>query len=110
MNTQSVNLFHVYFGSLKNCIYNIPELETIIIAKQNQSTLKIIGVFSLRNVSFSDLAKHFPFQNVSVVEFGFMPYWDDLTFEMIPYETDPIFVRGIECELGDFKFPELSIT
>ena len=109
-NTASINLFHIYWGYLKDCIYEIPALDTLVIAKQHLRTLKIIGVFSLRDISFSSLAQQLPFRNVSVIEFGFMPYWSDLKFEMRPYETDPLFVRGLNCKLGDFKFPELSIT
>ncbi len=109
-NTACITMFHIYEGYLKDCIYEIPTLDTTVIATQDRNTLKIIGVFSLRDISFFELAQHLPFQNVSTVEFGFMPYWSDLRFEMQPYETDPLFVRNIACELGDFKFPELSMT
>lgn len=110
LNTASVNLFHIYWGYLKDCIYDIPELETIVVAKQNETVLKIISVFSLRDITFSDLAKYLPFKGVSFIEFGFMPYWNDLDVEMKQYGTDPLFIRGVKCNLGDFKFPELSIT
>ena len=110
LNTASVNMFHIHLGYLKDCIYYIPELDTIIIATQKETVLKIIGVFSLRDVTFENLAKYLPFKDVSIIEFGFTPYWNDLEFEMTPYETDPLFVKGVKCELGDFKFPELSIT
>lgn len=110
LNTESVNLFHIHLGYLKDCIYDISELDTIVIAMQNETILKIIAIFSLRDIQFTDLAKHLPFKHISTIEFGFMPYWNDLAYEMKPYETDPLFVRGVKCELGDFKFPELSIT
>jgi len=87
-----------------------PELDTLVIAEQNDALLKLIDVFSLREINFSDLLKYLPFRNVNKIEFGFMPYWSDLDYEMQVYETDPIFVRGITCDLGDVKFPELSIT
>lgn len=110
LNTASINLFHIHLGYLKDCIYDIPELDTIIIAEQNEGILRIIGVFSLRDIAFENLAKYLPFKNVSKIEFGFIPYWNDLEFEMNTYETDPLFVRNVKCELGDFKFPELSVT
>lgn len=109
-NSASVNIFHIYWGYLKDCIYDIPELDTILIAKQKDTTLNIIGVFSLRDICFTDLAKYLPFFGVKKIEFGFMPYWSDLKYEMVEYETDPLFVKGAQCKLGDFKFPELSIT
>lgn len=110
LNTKSINIFHLYWGYLKDCIYEIPELETMVVAEQNESTLKIIGVFSLRNICFSDLAEYLPFNKVTRIEFGFMPYWTDIKYDMCEYDTDPIFTRNINCNLGDFKFPELSIT
>lgn len=110
LNTASINMFHIHLGYLKDCIFQIPELDTMVIAKQNGTTLKLFGVFSLREISFSDLARLLPFRNVRKIEFGFMPYWSDLHFTMEAYETDPLFVRGIGCDLGDFKFPELSTT
>jgi len=109
-NTASINIFHIYWGYLKDCIYEIPELEALVIASQKQNVLKITGVFSLKDISFKDLSQHLPFKNVSKVEFGFMPHWKDLNFDMRPYEADPLFVRGINCDLGDFKFPEISFT
>lgn len=110
LNTKSINVFHIYWGYLKDCIYELPEIDTLIIAKQNGSTLKLIGVFSLRDINFSELVASLPFNNIAKIEFGFMPYWSDVNFIMEEYETDPLFVRGLSCDLGDFKFPELSIT
>lgn len=110
LNTFSVNIFHIYWGYLKDCIYEIPDIDTMIIAKQTGSTLKLIGVFSLKNISFSDLVEFLPFKNIKKIEFGFMPYWSDINYTMQEYKTDPLFVRSTNCDLGDFKFPELSIT
>lgn len=110
LNTTSINIFHIYCGYLKDCIYELPEIDTLVIAKQNGTTLKIIGVFSLRNISFFELVSFLPFRNIDRIEFGFMPYWSDVNFIMQEYETDPLFVRGLSCDLGDFKFPKLSIT
>ena len=110
LNTASINMFHIHLGYLKEHIYHIPELETIVISKQKDNTLKMIGVFSLKNIFFADLAKYLPFVNVEKIEFGFMPCWDDLDYEMAEYITDPLFAIGIKRKLNDFKFPELSVT
>jgi hypothetical protein len=110
MNTQTINLFHIHFGYLKNNIYHIPELNTMIIAQLEDQVLKLIGVFSKKEITFRELVSKLPFQGVKRIEFGFMPYWEDTVYSMQDYETDPIFVRNITCDLGDFKFPELSIT
>jgi hypothetical protein len=82
----------------------------MIIAKQKGSTLKLIGVFPLKDISFPELLKYLPFCNIKKIEFGFMPYWSDINYTMQEYQTDPLFIRNINCDLGDFKFPELSIT
>jgi hypothetical protein len=108
--TASINIFHLYEGCLKECIVEIPEIDTLVIAEQNGTTLKLIGVFSLREALFADLVKYLPFKNVDRIEFGFMPPWPDINFAMQAYETDPLFVRGVTCDLGDFKFPDLSVT
>lgn len=108
-NTQTINLFHIHWGYLKESIYHIPELDTMVIAEQNDSVLKLIGVFSKREITFQELVSHLPFHGVSRIEFGFMPS-ADTGYQMQEYETDPLFVRGITCDLGDFKFPELSFT
>ncbi|KNY27526.1 GNAT family N-acetyltransferase [Pseudobacteroides cellulosolvens] len=110
LNTQSINVFHVHWGYLKDNIYELPEIDTMVIAEKNGTTLKLIGVFSLGSISFTELMSHFPFSNIEKIEFGFMPYWDDLDYVMQDYETDPIFVRGVNCDLEGLKFPELSIT
>lgn len=110
MNTASINIFHLYSGYLENCIYELSEIETLVIAEQEGATLKLIAVFSLRDVSFSELIQYLPFQNISRIEFGFMPCWPDIEYVMIDRDTDPLFVRGVSCDLGEFKFPELSIT
>ncbi|WP_265445014.1 GNAT family N-acetyltransferase [Acetivibrio straminisolvens] len=110
LNSSSINIFHIYWGYLKDYIYELPEIDTMVIAEQKGETLKLIGVFSMKDISFSDLIKYLPFANVKKIEFGFMPYWSDVNYIMKEYETDPLFVRGLRCDLGDFKFPELSIT
>lgn len=110
LNTAAVNIFHIYSGYLKDCIYELPEIKTMVIAEQRGETLKLIGVFSLKDISFSDLVGHLPFSGVKKIEFGFMPCWSDVNYKMKEYETDPLYVRGLSCNLGDFKFPELSVT
>lgn len=59
LNTFSINIFHIHWGYLKECIYEIPEVETMIIAEQKGSTLKLIGVFSLRNLKFTECSSFY---------------------------------------------------
>ena len=110
LNTASINLFHIYLGYLKDLLYEIPELDMLIIAEKNGPVLKLIAIFSGMQVSCSDLAKHLPFDKIERIEFGFIPdhLCDNYRFE--EYKTDPLFVRNIKCDLGDFKYPDISIT
>ncbi len=110
LNIFSINIFHIHLGYLKDCIYEIPEIDTMIIGKQEETTLKLIGAFSLKRISFSELQKFLPFSGIKKIEFGFMPYWSDIEYTMQEYVTDPLFIRNVNCDLGDYKFPELSTT
>ena len=110
LNTASINLFHLRHGYLSGRVYDIPALETIVVAEQNGDKLHIDAVFSLREIPFADLAVHLPFANVNEIRFGFMPCWNDLEYEMVEYSGDPLFVRNFDCTLGDLKFPKLSET
>lgn len=109
-DTEAINIFHLHMGYLKDCIYELPEIDTMVVARQVDTRLKLIGVYSLKDVSFEEVKRYLPFENIERIEFGFMPHWDDIEFSMEAYEKDPQFVRGISCELGDIKFPELSYT
>ena len=73
-------------------------------------SLKLIDVISQRNITFDELRIFLPFRNVEKIEFGFMPDWLEILFDMKEYEQDPLFVRGLRCDFGDFKFPEISFT
>ena len=110
LNTQSINMFHIHLGYLKEFIYELPEIKTMIIAEQEEATLKLIGAFSAQPIQFSELLENLPFVNVKRIEFGFTPPWSDVVYRMIEYEADPMFVRNVSFDLGDFKFPELSVT
>lgn len=110
LNTACINIFHIHLGYLKECLYEIPTLNTLVIARQEGTILKLNGVFSLDDISFSDFVLHLPFSNVEQIEFGFMPPWSDLEVVMEKGDGAPYFVRGLTCSLDDFKFPELSMT
>lgn len=110
LNAQSINMFHIYSGVYNSNIYELKNLDTLLIAKQNAQTLKINAVFSLKNISFKQLAKALPFTGINKIEFGFMPCWNDLKFEMLSCEQDPWFIKNVGCNLNSLKFPELCAT
>jgi len=110
LNTQSVNMFHLYAGEWADCIYDVPACDSVVVARQSGETLYTAAVFAQKETTFAALAKALPFLGVTKVEFGFMPFWKDLDYTMEPYDGDPIFVRSVQCELGDFKLPDFSYT
>ncbi|MCK9526830.1 MAG: GNAT family N-acetyltransferase [Limnochordia bacterium] len=110
LNTASINMFHIHLGYLKDSLFEIPELNTLVVAQQQGTTLHLIGIFPLKPILFTDLLPRLPFCSVEKVQFGFMPYWSDLEYVMEEQEMDPLFIRGLTCDLGDFKFPKLSTT
>ncbi len=110
LNGEKINVFHIYLGYLQDDIYEIEALNTMIIARLSDRVLNIVGVFSTTAVTFAELVDHLPFEGVEEITFGFMPYWDDCKYEMKEYTHDPLYVKSLECDLGEFKFPDLAIT
>lgn len=110
-NTDTITMFDVRQDGLDQCIYELPDIQTMIVARQNGETLRLIGVFALRPVTWAQIAPRLPFAGVRRVEFGFMP--DALG--VVPHameacEGEMIFVRGTACDVSGRKFPDLSWT
>ncbi|MCL2810275.1 MAG: GNAT family N-acetyltransferase [Clostridia bacterium] len=109
-NTDTITLFHIHLGPYKACLYEIPALQTLVVASQEGATLHLHALFALGPVCWEELAAHLPFTGVRRVEFGFVPDGLDAPFRWEEFDGDPLFVRGADCELGDFKFPDLCFT
>lgn len=108
---ETVNMFHVHSGSLKDCIYTLPELGAMVIARQNGETLRLLDVVSDKSLKFEDVKPYLPFKGIRRVEFAFMPDWLEVPYTMEPCgEKIFFFGRGFPCEFYDFKFPELALT
>ncbi|MGB3368021.1 MAG: hypothetical protein WBA54_11060, partial [Acidaminobacteraceae bacterium] len=110
LNTASINMFHIHLGYLKDHIYELEEVKTMIVAYQSDETLKIKAIYSLVEISFLDLVKSLPFKGIKKIEFGFMPTYENLNLSMEEDDADPWFVRNISCDISNIKFPELSMT
>jgi len=110
LNTASINMFHIHLGYLKEDIYELEELKTMIVAYKSDETLKIKAIYSLEKISFSDLLKSLPFSGIKKIEFGFMPTYENLNLSMVEDDADPWFIRNISCDISNIKFPELSTT
>lgn len=109
-NTDSVTLFHIHLGPYKDCLYEISACQALAVAEQEGDTLRLHGLFALRPVCWEELAAHLPFAGVRRVAFGFAPDALGAPFHWEAFDGEALFVRGVACELGDFKFPDLCFT
>ncbi len=110
LNTEPVNLFHLYSGYLNDCLYELQDINTLIVAQQTAATLKLFGVFSLQAITWRDLADRLPFSGIKRLEFGFLPYWPDLHYDLQADDSNLWFVKNIPCSMDAIKYPELSAT
>lgn len=110
LGVPSVNMFHLCAGYLTNDLYEIPDLGLMIVARKEGSVLKLFDVVSPGPVSFSKLCGYLPFRGVERVEFGFMPDWMDVPFQMEAFQGDTFFVRDMPRLPEALVFPELAIT
>jgi hypothetical protein len=100
LNAAPVNWFNLNLD-YRDCIYEIPDLQTLLVARQDGSTLTLIDLVAKRSFSFEDLLSHLDFEGIQFIRFGFNPDWLGIKYEMMDYPGDsPIFV------MGDFDFPD----
>lgn len=103
-NAAPLNWFHL-LAEYADCVYEIPRLQTMLVARQQGDTLSLKDVVSLRPVAFADLAPCLGFRGVRAVRFGFNPDWLGVDYEMHAAEEEdatPIFARG------DLSLPDSS--
>lgn len=110
LNSDNVAQFYIHQGKYKECLFEIPECETMLAAEREGEKLKVHGVFSLRPVKWGELLPRLPFSGVRRVEFGFAPDALGIPFRWEEFEGEPLFVRGVDCDLGEFKFPDMYFT
>lgn len=110
-NKYPVNWFHLIMGHSEN-IYEIPELQLMMVAEQLGSTLVIYDIAAIKSVSFSELLPHLHFKGVETIEFGFNPDWLDFDYRMKNYkiEDSTMFVRGNLGVGKEFILPLLIRT
>jgi len=109
-NADTVTLFHIHLGPYKDCLYELADCGVLLVASQEEETLSLHGAFAPRPVAWSELVPRLPFAGVRRVEFGFAPDVLGAPFHWEEVAGDPLFVRGVDCDLGDFKFPDLCFT
>lgn len=110
LNAETIAMFHLYLPPLRDQLYLLPALNTLVAASREGETLRLHGVFSGGPVSFAALAAQLPFSGISRIEFGFMPPWPDCVYRMEEFAGELWFVRGLACDLGAVRFPEMAVT
>jgi GNAT superfamily N-acetyltransferase len=110
-NKYSVNWFHLLMGNSDN-IYEIPELQLMMVAEQQGSTLMIYDIAAIKPVSFSELGQNLHFKGVATIEFGFNPDWLDFDYSMKEYkiEDSTLFMKGDFGTEQEFIVPLLIRT
>lgn len=94
-NHFAINWFHLINIHHKD-IYEIPELDLMLVIKQMERTLMIYDIIGEKPVDFSEILTHLSFEGVDTIKFGFNPEWLDLecSFEDVKVENSTLFVRG----------------
>jgi len=111
LNTQSVQIFHLLLEYADD-IYYLPNIDAIVICKQEGNRLFLADVIARQPLNFELLKQNLPFSSVEVIEFGFTPDWLDVTPDWIPFSAnnEHLFIRG-EWNLPKYyRFPAMSET
>lgn len=105
-NQYSINWFYM-ISIYPNNIYEIPELNVLMIAEQKGSVLLIHDVITKNPIDFSQLAPHLHFSGVDTIEFGFNPEWLIGSSNKRNYklEDSTLFIKGDFGIEGDYMIP-----
>lgn len=94
-NRETIDWFHLVLSQSDN-LYEIPEHNTLLSARQKGKELLIYDVIAPAGVSFDDLLPHLHFQDVTHIRFGFNPDWLGVSYSMRPLTLpdNTLFVLG----------------
>jgi GNAT superfamily N-acetyltransferase len=111
LNQYSINWFHLLYGHSNN-VYEIQQLDLMIIAKQNGNKLTIYDIVAKKTVSFEEIAPHLYFEGVDTIQFVFNPDWLGIEYSMKEYkihDANPFAKGGFGVE-GEYMIPGMIIT
>lgn len=97
-NPYGINWFHLLYEFHKD-IYDIPQLEAMMIARQQGNTLVIYDLVATKRIRYEELLPNLHFPGVEMIKFGFNPDWLEIPYKTMKYklEDSTLFVKG------DFK-------
>lgn len=111
INQYAINWFHLLYGHQNN-IYEIPQLNVMIIAHQQGNKLTIYDIIASRTVSFEKIVPYLCFEGVDIIEFGFNPDWLGIDYNIGEYtfEDENPFVKGDFGLEQEYVIPRTIIT
>jgi len=111
INQYAINWFHILYRHQKD-IYEIPQLDLMIIARQKDNVLTVYDIAAKRNLSFEEIVPHLSFKGVDLIQFAFIPDWLGVDYSMKEYKIDDSnpFVKGSFGVEGEFMIPRFTTT
>lgn len=110
-NQYAINWFHLLYGHQNN-IYEIPQLDIMLVAYKRDNKLRIYDIVTSKPVSFEKIAQYLFFEGVDIIEFGFNPDWLQIDYNMREYknEDENPFVKGDFGLEQEYMIPRTIIT
>jgi len=110
-NQYAINWFHLIYRH-PNDIYEIPQLDLMMIAKQRGNKLTIFDIVAKRNVTFKEIVPHLSFQGIDTIQFAFIPDWLGVEYSMKEYKIDDCnpFLKGSFGIKEEFMVPSFITT
>lgn len=106
-----INWFHLLYGHQNN-IYEVPQLEIMLVAHKQDNKLTIYDIVASKPVSFEQIVPYICFEGVSIIQFGFNPDWLGIEYNMREYkiEDENPFVKGDFGVEQEYMIPRTIIT
>jgi hypothetical protein len=111
VNQYEINWFHLLYG-LGDSIYEIPQLDIMLVAEQQDRILTIYDIIAKEPMSFSQIRTYLCFEGVNTVQFGFNPDWLGIDYLMRDYreeDSTPLMVGNFDIP-REYIVPMLIMT
>ena len=109
-NALPINWFHLLY-SHGDHLYEIPALQTMLVAKQAGEILYLWDIIVAKPLSFDEISPFLSFPGTHLIKFGFNPDWLGLKVEFAsPEEDSHLFFKGDPGLQEEFTIPMLART
>jgi hypothetical protein len=86
VNQYTINWFHLLYEFSED-LYEIPQLEIMLTARQEHNILTIYDIAARKPVSFAQIIPFLDFEGVDTIKFGFNPDWLLGDYQMGPFKN-----------------------